>query len=109
MINPQTAFEKLAQFDTADEIAQYLQHLGIKGHRTSSTHCPISQFMSERTGLVVSTGSAVRTFANVEYWKALEHNFKAPVTDAMCDFIARFDRGRYPELIDTTTERIAYA
>lgn len=98
MIDPQVAFDKLAQFDSANEIAEYLLHLGIKGHRTSSTHCAISQFMSERTGLVVSTGSAVRTFTDTKHWKALEHNFKAPATDAMKDFIFRFDGGGYPEL-----------
>lgn len=99
MIDPQVAFDELAQFDSADEIAEYLQHLGIKGTRYSPYSCPISQFMSETTGLSAATSSLVRTFTSAEDMGLYKHNFSEYATEAIRAFIWRFDRCDYPELV----------
>lgn len=93
MIDPDVAFDKLCQFETADEVANFLCQEGIKGQRRVSDNCPISNWMSVTTGTSFSTGiNVLLTGAGGSTW--LRQN-----TAALIEFVGLFDFGAYPELI----------
>lgn len=84
---------KLAAFATPEEIRRFLAQEGVRGKRGSALSCPIAVYIS-RSGeqahvTVVSVGPAaspvVRSFDN---------------TDAMSNFVHRFDLRLYPELVE---------
>lgn len=82
--------QELHQFETADEIATFLEDEGIKGIIRGSSSCPLANFFSKR-GFDAAVCrehiyiSGQNTFAN---------------TDALHNFVYNFDNGDYPQLID---------
>lgn len=98
MIDYIVARDKLAQFETADEIADFFRREGVQGEKGMSDRCPIAQWMTEQTGgpIVVST---------LEMWNAGAEDFldndtihRINHTEAMTDFVDRFDSGFYSDL-----------
>lgn len=91
MIDFQVARDKLLSFETADEIAQFLESQGVKAARAMSTSCAIAEWMTETTGTQVYVNQQ-------EMWRMFD---TAPVhhNRALGEFIHRFDEGYYPELI----------
>lgn len=91
MIDFTVAYDKLAQFDTPDEIVKYLKFEGIKALRANAKFCAVSEYMKNMTGQDIQTVS-LRVYNEDE-------NYSKPTTLAMCEFIRRFDHGDYPELV----------
>lgn len=91
-IAPEVAMDKLYGFETADEVAEFLQDQGIKAQRASATSCAISKWVSEVTGEFVTTGPTSMSVGNLCEYQAFYH------TKAVSEFIVLFDNGFFPEL-----------
>lgn len=98
MIDFGVAYDKLAQFETADEIAEYFRGEGIKGSCGLYSSCAIAVWMTKTTGRMAHVSTS-------DIWVIGE---QSPIgdrvtlnhTDAMMDFVYHFDHGHYPDLID---------
>lgn len=44
MIDFQVAYDKLAQFETAEELADFFKYEGITGYKKQAKHCPIANW-----------------------------------------------------------------
>lgn len=80
----QGVLDELGAGTDADGVAQRLRDAGIKGRRTRANDCPVARYLQQRTGrsdLAVSGSGTM----------------PAPVKE----FIQRFDRGDFPDLVDT--------
>lgn len=99
MIDFHVARDKLLQFETADEIAEFLFEQGVKGTRALSTSCAIANWMTETTGI----GVAVNQIEMWESYNGAVVNYGGLVlhrhSDAISSFVIKFDEGHYPELI----------
>lgn len=100
MIDFTVAFDKLAQFDTPDDIASYLESEGIKAYRGNASFCAVSNFISNLTGQEIET-----TCLSVVNIGDSKKEFRLTTT-AMSEFIRRFDNGGYPELVQETDPSI---
>lgn len=103
MLDFQVAFDKLAQFETADEIAEFLGGQNIKAVPQSGDRCAISAFMTGSTGMRVFTGGRSifidppRNFdGGVRLTDADDYR---DLTIAMQDFVHKYDDNQYPELV----------
>lgn len=96
MIDFVVARDKLAGFETADEIAQFLLDQGVKGTLGSATNCAISMWMKEVTG----DPSIRTTQACIACSLGLQNIVIETNTDAMADFVSKFDEAQYPALLD---------
>lgn len=106
MIDFGVAFDKLAQFETANDLADYFASEGVQGYKGAEESCPIANWMREQTGCLVSvTGDGISRYnedeeefieSHYEVW--LNENFRNP-TDAMLNFIIEFDGGDFPQLV----------
>lgn len=98
MIDFTVAYDKLAQFETANEIAEYLKDCGIKANKREPNSCAISMWMNQQTGLLIRTGTFwTRVTADERGNVTLAKEY---LTDAMTDFVIKFDKGKYPELVN---------
>lgn len=103
MIDFHVAADKLAGFQTADEIAEYLQHEGIKAYQQAGDSCAISVYMNNLTGQKVFTGGQTM-FLNppsmrdgcIDLSESEDHH---PLSSPMKQFITNFDSGLYPDLV----------
>lgn len=94
-VAPEVAFDKIACFETANELAEYFKAEGIKGYRSQHDACPIARWLSCTTGREAS----VATFIIIDsYDDSLV--FTTTATDSMVAFMDTFDHGGFPELID---------
>lgn len=91
MLDFQVAFDKLAQFETAEQIRQYFVAEGYKGVTCSESHCPIASFLRDQTGEDISVAPVLIMRGGIVN---VELN-----TAAMQEFILNFDDEMYPELI----------
>lgn len=97
MIDPEVAYDKLKNFETADQLRQYFQDENVKGSLRSAGTCPIASWMKQTTGRsTVTVGSAIRFYATT---RASECDIEFPHTDTTENFITRFDNIEYPELV----------
>lgn len=88
MLDPQVAYDKLAQFETYEDIVSFLQHQDIQGYKLDSNTCPIAIYMRRTTGLRSFYVADV-----VQYRDRMERFIQFPLTEAMHRFIAEFDSG----------------
>lgn len=108
MIDFGVAFDKLAQFETANDLADYLKSENVKGYKGDEDRCAIAVWLTDQTGDAVSvSGDYVSRYfdfeddveENMQLWELLmEDNTRTP-TPAMMEFISRFDDGDFPELV----------
>lgn len=100
MIDPGVCFDKLAGFQTADEIADYFKGEGIQGQMQIETRCPIATYFYRHTdSLFVSVGTIIELHTAHPSYDHAQSQWLAECTEAMNDFIQVFDEGEYPELI----------
>lgn len=90
MIDPIVAFDKLAGFQSAREIADYFRSEGIRGFRMDAFSCPIAAFMQDQTG---RRFSVCRDDVSTN-----DDQFAFETTTPMADFIVNFDYGLYEDL-----------
>jgi hypothetical protein len=95
--------EKLFSFETADDLADYFHDYGIVARPRNAMECPISTFVAAETGIknVVTTNCSLR----VENSQG-EQLIVFPHSDAMNDFVERYDKGFYSYLVETGYEVI---
>lgn len=102
MIDAQVAFDKLAGFQSAYEIADFFRSEGIKGFKASHNLCPIATWMSKATGIYSSAADHILVqdgnFSPLEGEK-FSLDFRVKVTPVMKEFMKKFDRGDFPELL----------
>lgn len=95
MIDFQVAYDKLAQFESADDIAEYMESCGIKAKTRSPKFCAISLWMTQQTELPVITADKwIR--ARVDNQTVITEE----LTNAMKRFVFLFDSYLYPELME---------
>lgn len=94
MIDFTVAFDKSAQFETADEMAEYLKDCGIKARTMVTGLCAISVWMTQQTGFHNITGLEYTTSHGVRGVHTIN------LTDAMKKFVRKFDQLGYPELLE---------
>lgn len=101
MVELSVVMEKLCNFETADSLAEYFHGCGILAQPRNARFCPIAQFVTMETGLsgVVVNANTVRV-ENEDGEQLVVH----PNSDAMTDFVERYDRGHYPDLIEAGYE-----
>jgi hypothetical protein len=96
MADIDVVMDKLHNFESADDLAEYFEDYGIIARPRHTRSCAIAQFVSIETGRpIVVAGHALRiedeNGALIEY---IRH------TEAMAQFVQNYDYGRYPNLIE---------
>lgn len=79
--------------ETPDEIAAFLRGQGIRGMRTQGLFCPVANYLTGCGYWFVMVASHV--IAALEQGSETERVRTPP---GVLEFIARFDRGEYPDL-----------
>lgn len=104
MADFEVVLDKLHQFETADDIADYFRNYGIQAKRGSAMHCAISQFINIETGNV--DGTVFTSPMEISLYSSdIEPPIRSTNTAAMMQFIVNYDRGFYPDLVDQETEK----
>lgn len=94
MIDFQVAYDKLSNFESAQEIREYFNSLGLKGFTCQAMQCPIATFLADQTGEKVVVEPMFIARAVDGTWVNSFEN-----TAAMTEFIHQFDDWCFPELI----------
>lgn len=109
MIDFRVAADKIAQFQTAEEIAGYLGEQGVRAIPECGTDCAIARYMQDATGVKNVFVGTAQIFLNppmdtecVVDIDAAEDTYDH--TPAMRDFVTRYDMGAYPELVEVRSE-----
>ena len=91
--------DKLQSFETADDLADFFRGYGIVAQPRNARACAISKFVVEETGLsgVTTNMSSICIYKDEEETQMVN---QVPHTDAMEDFVDRYDKGYYPELVE---------
>lgn len=96
--------EKLAGFETAEQIRDFLVVEGIKATRGNPYSCAIAEYVYRGSEVPVRVSGACTSSASVLSSAPL--SFAPPSsatlgthTDAMCEFVGNFDQNYYPELV----------
>lgn len=100
MIDPQVAFDKLNGFQTPDELAEYFKSEDIQGTKATHENCPIAKWMTKTTGM---TSSAAHFILILD----ARSDFFVSTPKVMLDFMALFDAGHYPELVENRESNIS--
>ena len=95
MIAPEVAWDKLTNFQTADELRDYFKSENVKGIIGHAQNCPIATWLRKTTGHRLVTVAGQIKFIGYNNIIAFEH------TKATEDFISKFDHEDYPELISS--------
>ena len=110
MIDFNVAYDKLASLESADDIANLMRDYNIKATPGDSMACAITEWMHGQTGLDIMTGAYVVKaikFVNIKSpsglngfvsYEAVQDTVRS-TTAAMQNFIDKFDKGDYPDLI----------
>jgi hypothetical protein len=95
------AYDKLTQFESADEIADFFTEYNVKAIPGEAKTCAIAKWIENETGESVYVfHMGIDTADN---WKANtdpNKEFQYPLTDAMHSFIKKFDSEHYPQLLE---------
>lgn len=91
--------DKLQSFETADDLADFFRGYGIVAQPQNARACAISKFVTEETGLdgVTTSMSSLTVYKDEEETMISEHVIH---TNAMEEFVEKYDKGYYPELIE---------
>lgn len=85
-------FRLLAECDTADEIALFLEEQGITGERAVTNTCPIANFVQNKSGIIVVVDAKITGLIHPD-----DYDFTRQFRNstAMFDFIRDFDAGEF--------------
>lgn len=90
LASPEALLAWLGSSKDADEVADKLRELGVKGCVTDGGDCPVYNALKLAGGVQHVTA----------WWVRLRSNERVDLPPAVQDFIAAFDReGAYPDLI----------
>lgn len=88
-------------FTTGDQVARFFFDQGVRGFQTESADCPFAKWIKVMTGKDYRVGSH---FITPPGEPAV---FVAALTPAARDFVNRFDRGCYPQLVQGHQRNVA--
>lgn len=92
--------EKIAMFQTAQEIRGFLASEGIQARMGCPHSCAIAEYVHKASGVEVSVGKAVFVGHVPVYENVVDgDDLILRNSGAMEDFILNFDTGLYPELV----------
>lgn len=94
MVDPQLVYNKLAQFQTEQELAEFLIEHNCKGNIEEPEHCPIAEYFSREAEVRAFVGETVDIYDKGKTRPSVTFAH----TRAMRCFINRFDAGWWPEL-----------
>ena len=96
MADLSVVMEKLQGFEAADDLAAYFADYGILAQPRNARSCAIAQFVTIETGLAVAVNTSALRIENEEgdVIECIQH------TAAMENFVEKYDRGYYPELVE---------
>lgn len=97
MIDPVVAYDKLASFETSDELACFLQGEGILGVRHSVSSCPLAAYMQVQTGVLSTVASNIKVYPTDDFVSTVQI---FPHTNATSDFVEQLDMGEFPALVN---------
>ena len=80
---------------TPGEIATKLKNLGFKGKRYKSLYCPLGAYLNYKTG---NEHLIAKDYYQV--WDGQKAYPSRMLPKQVQKFIKKFDKGKYPELID---------
>lgn len=92
MIDPQVAYDKIAGFETANELADYLLSEDCKGVRASAGMCPLAVYMRGQTGAASTASNKIKVYGLDKE----DHFDHTPATEC---FMGLFDTGEFPDLV----------
>lgn len=114
MLDLDVVYDKLEQFETADEIARFLQDQEIKAAPKLAATCAIAVWVKKATEtelvIHVATSKTVIYHSNAKKMRTEGKSIEDTIiwqrdhTEAMQDFISRFDAGDYPNLLQRPYE-----
>lgn len=90
------AMDKLNSFESADKIAEFFKSRGVRGDVQDEFSCPITNWVSDVTGMTVTTAEVVTVFG----YKIGEEPEVFELSTAARAFIELFDEGNY-EFLET--------
>lgn len=93
------AYEALANFETANDVANYLKTQHITGNRQDDLSCPIAEYMSKMTGSTISVGIKRMIDLDQTLDEETEEDGIA-LSDAIIEFIRLFDGYHFEELLN---------
>jgi len=95
------AVEELDGLETPDAVCEFLRAQGIKGRIGSGPSCPIANFVKARTGAksVDVPGSCVTVAIGTAGKVRIRGVVRANLADPVRDFIYKFDKGGYRDLV----------
>lgn len=100
MLDPDVVFDKLAGFQTANELADYLKSENCQGYMQIETLCPIARYFYQHTSMpLVNVGEfvSISQYDQVDEWQK-------ECTETMKEFIQEFDNYTYPALVLCTED-----
>lgn len=80
---------------TAKEIAAKFKHIGIKGDQEDACRCPVSVYLTNRTGKPHSVTETEYILHDKE-----QGTIRGDLPKHVRKFVKKFDKGKYPELIN---------
>lgn len=96
MIDFDVAYDKLAQFETANEIAELFEDYGVKALKGFPDRCAVTVWMRQQTQLNIRTNHhSVRALKENGYY--IVDSYRTH-TRALEEFVSKFDEGCYPSL-----------
>lgn len=109
----QEAFDRLKAFESANDICDFLRGQNIKGKTKDATSCAISEYMKAQGGAnSTATGPDGGVYRSFDAFNDDDFNEHAELnwdefsiypnwtlTSPLGEFITKFDKGHYPELV----------
>lgn len=89
-MDPQVAFDKVAQYDKTEDLVLFLMEEGIRGYRRIPDACPLARWLERSTGAPWWVNSVMARGYPDE-----ERRIDFPLTPVMATFVKSFDRGRW--------------
>ncbi len=88
--------DKLETLGSSRQIADFLEQQGILGVRGNAYSCAVAQYVERETGIMV--GVNIIRIAPVT--AVSDDEMVSLLGSPLSDFIAHFDAGNYPELVE---------
>lgn len=107
MVDINVVYDKLCNFESANDLASYFKELGIKGVEQDAMACPITNYVMMETNLnyvITNTEYLTVSSRSPSIYDNTDVVFQGRHTAAMADFVHEFDQGKYPELVDTEAQ-----
>lgn len=105
VLDPNVAFDKIAGFQSANELAEYLRAENCQGHMQIETSCPIAIYFYRHVQQMTVVNEFVTIGNNYSMIDdSIVDGWMKECSEVMKEFISGFDTGNYPDLIQCTED-----